>query len=105
MISARRSLMTLEIPQDTPDGFGGLVRSYVAGPSLWARIVPLKYNYDRTAEQTELHVTHRVIIRHRTDIDLSRRLRLGARLFALRGYFDPDGRRINLVLWCKEIRS
>lgn len=105
MIAARRSLMVIEIPQDTPDGFGGFVRSYVAGPSVWARITPLKYAYDRPADQTELHVSHRIIVRHRTDIDLTKRLRLGARIFALRGYYDPNGRRVELVLWCKEIRS
>lgn len=105
MISTRRSLMTIEVPQDKPDGFGGFVRSYVAGPSVWARIVPLKHLYVREAEQSELQVSHRVTIRFRTDIDLTKRLRLGPRVFALRGYFDPDGRRVNLIVWCKEIRS
>lgn len=105
MISARRSLVTVELPQDKPDGFGGFIRSYVAGPSIWARITPLKHLFERQGEQTELQVTHRVLVRYRTDIDLTKRLRLGPRVFALRGYYDPDGRRVNLVVWCKEIRS
>lgn len=105
MIAERRSLMTLELPNDRPDGFGGFIRSYVSGPSVWGRIVPLKHLFERTADQTELQVTHRVTIRHRTDIDLTKRLRLGPRVFALRGYYDPDGRRVRMVLWCKEIRS
>lgn len=105
MISERRSLMTLELPQDRPDGFGGFIRSYVAGPSIWARIAPLKHLFDRSTDQIEQQVTHRVTMRHRSDIDLTKRLRLGTRVFALRGYYDPDGRRVRLVVWCKEIRS
>ena len=105
MISERRSLLTMELPQDRPDGFGGFIRSYVAGPSIWARIVPMKHLFDRSTDQAELQVTHRVTIRHRTDIDLTKRLRLGPRIFALRGYYDPDGRRVRMILWCKEIRS
>ncbi len=105
MIAERRSLLTLELPQDRPDGFGGFIRSYVAGPSLWARIVPLKHLYDRGTEQAEVQVTHRVIIRYRSDIDLTKRMRMGTRIFALRGYYDPDGKRVRLIVWCKEIRS
>lgn len=105
MISERRSLLTMELPQDKPDGFGGFIRSYVAGPSLWAKIVPLKHYFDRATEQMEVQVTHRVAIRYRSDIDLTKRFRMGARIFALRGYYDPDGRRVRLIVWCKEIRS
>ena len=105
MIAARRALLMIEMPQDRADGFGGFIRSYVAGPTVWAQIVPIKHDFERTADRPEIQVTHRIAIRHRTDIDLTKRFRLGTRIFAPRGYFDPDGRRVTLIVWCKEIRS
>jgi SPP1 family predicted phage head-tail adaptor len=47
-------------------------------------------------------VTHRIVIRKRSDVSTSERFRLGDRLFRIRGLADPqeDGR--YLVCLCEE---
>ncbi len=39
-LGARRRRFVLERPLEEPDGFGGVLRRYVAGPVLWGAIAP-----------------------------------------------------------------
>ena len=39
-LGARRRRFVLEMPVEEPDGFGGVLRRYVAGPVLWGAISP-----------------------------------------------------------------
>ncbi len=86
--------VVLEKPVDTPDGFGGFVRSWVSGAVFAADIVPLRAGEGEFGEGRAALVTHRIVIRGRTDIASGDRLRLGARLFAVRAIHDAeeDGR-------------
>jgi head-tail adaptor len=41
-IDARRRRFVLELPVESPDGFGGVVRTYAAGPQLWGAIETIR---------------------------------------------------------------
>jgi SPP1 family predicted phage head-tail adaptor len=104
-LRARARRFTLELPLETPDGFGGVIRSYQPGPLLWGAIEQVSAAERVRAERTEAVVTHRVTLRHRTGITERHRLALGIRRFRIRSASDPDGSARELVCLVEEVRS
>ena len=102
-VGAMRQRMVLLVPQDVADGIGGQTRSYVAGASIWAEIVPLSGTDRFIAGRMEQSVTHRILIRYRADVTGASRLALGARVFIVHAAIDPDSRRRFLDCRCEEI--
>ena len=85
-----RARLTLETRLDTPDGAGGFTRSWVSGPAFAADIVPVRARESEFGEGHAGLVTHRIIIRGRSDIASGDRFRLGARIFEIRAIHDRD---------------
>lgn len=102
-IGARRRRFTLELPIETPDGFGGVLRTYAAGPHLWGSIEMLAQGERDRAGRPEEVVTHRVRLRWREGVTGAMRLSSGLRRFAIRSACDPDGRRRDLVCLVEEV--
>ena len=94
VIGRLRHRLTLETPDDGPDGAGGFVRVWNPLGQVWAAIEPLSANAAVIADQRVGALTHRVTLRHRSDLTLNHRFRLGDRLFTLRVMRDreEDGR-------------
>lgn len=103
-VGARRRLFVLDVPLETPDGFGGVVRTFQPGPQVWGAIEALDLAERERAGRAEEAVTHRVRLRHRADVDGRMRLTLGARRFAIRAATDPDGMRRETVCLVEEIK-
>lgn len=82
--------VTLEVPVETPDGAGGVVRTYEAGRLLWAAITPANARDVVIADAAGARVTHHIIVRAGVDLTTAHRLRKGARLFRILGYRDDD---------------
>ena len=104
-IGARRRRFVLEMPLDQPDGFGGVLTHYAAGPALWGAIVPAGATERVRAGREESVVTHRVSLRYREGVTAAMRLTSGLRRFAIRATEDPDGRRRDLVCLVEEITA
>ncbi|HEX2552070.1 MAG TPA: phage head closure protein [Microvirga sp.] len=102
-IGARSRRFVLEVPQESPDGFGGVVRRFAPGPQLWGAIEMLAGGELRRADRPEQAVTHRVTLRYRPGITAAMRLAAGPRRFAIRAASDPDGCRRDLVCLVEEI--
>ncbi len=102
-VGARGRRFVLEMPVETPDGFGGVLRSYVAGPQLWGAIELLRGSERFVAARAEQAVTHRVTLRYREGVSGGMRLVRGLRRFAIRSASDPDGTRKRLVCLVEEI--
>ncbi len=83
--------LVLEEPVDTPDGAGGVVRSYQAVTTLWAALVPAGASGVVVADGRGVTVTHRITIRSRSDVTTRHRFRLGARIFEIVALRDEDG--------------
>ena len=102
-IGARGRRFVLELPLESPDGFGGVVRSYAAGPQVWGAIEMLRGDERIRAGRPEQAVTHRVTMRWREGVTAAMRLSRGPRKFAIRAAADPDGARRHLVCLVEEI--
>lgn len=102
-IGERGRRFTVQIPLETPDGFGGLIRTYQPGPQLWGAIEMLAETDRVRAGRPESAVTHRVTLDYRADVTERMQLTLGPRRFRVRAAVDPDGRRGSLVCLVEEI--
>ena len=103
-IGARSRRFVLELPLESPDGFGGVVRSYAAGPQVWGRMEMLSGTERVRADRPEQSLTHRITLRYREGVTGAMRLTAGLRRFAIRAASDPDGSRRNLVCLVEEMK-
>ncbi|MCP8937785.1 phage head closure protein [Alsobacter sp. SYSU M60028] len=103
-IADRRARVTLLAPVETPDGFGGVLRSFSPRACVWAAFEPLRAADAQVADAPGQVVTHRVTLRRDSGVDASMRLQRGARLFTVQAVFDPDERRRDLVCLCEEVK-
>jgi SPP1 family predicted phage head-tail adaptor len=94
IIGRLRHRLTLEAPQETADGLGGVTRNWNALAQIWAAIDPLGGGDGVVADKRIAQLTHRVVMRKRGDVSLNHRFRLGARSFTIRSIRDAaeDGR-------------
>jgi SPP1 family predicted phage head-tail adaptor len=87
-----RHRLTLQAADEIEDGAGGVARTWEAISEVWAAIEPLSLHDKLNADKRLGLLTHRVLTRHRSDITLSHRFVLGARVFFIRAARDPDER-------------
>jgi SPP1 family predicted phage head-tail adaptor len=85
--------LALEAPMETPDGAGGVTRSYEAVATVWAQVTPVAARADVAADSLVALVTHRIVIRAGQSLTTQHRLREGARIFRIVAYRDSGGRR------------
>lgn len=84
--------LALEEPVETPDGAGGVTRTYAAIATLWAQVTPVSSRGGIEAEKLGGAVTHRIRIRRAPDITTRHRFRDGAIVYRIVSLRDPDGR-------------
>lgn len=88
--SLNRRLL-IEAPVETPDGTGGVSRSYETTGAVWAAVTPLSAREITDAARLDVAVTHRIVVRMRADLSNRHRLRLGGRIFRIVTTRDQDG--------------
>ena len=105
MIGKLRHRIAIEVESAATDSYGGQLDPW-ASPRVvarvWARIEPLRGREQLRGMQLESRVTHRVVIRHRSDVGPANRLRFGTRLFNIRAVIDVEERSRWLELLCEE---
>jgi SPP1 family predicted phage head-tail adaptor len=89
-IARLRHRLTLEAPEEAPDGAGGVVRTWTPLGQVWAAIEPVGASEAIVADRRLARLTHRIVLRRRSDLTLNHRFRLGARTFVLHALRDPD---------------
>jgi SPP1 family predicted phage head-tail adaptor len=92
-----RSRLFLEAPNDTPDGAGGMVRSWTLVAAMWGDVRPRSQRERQFADARRSEVTHQIRIRHRAGVTADMRFTQGARIFRIVSAVDPDGRGAWLV--------
>jgi len=100
-IGEMRHRLVHETPVETPDGQGGVTRSFVAVDALWAAIATSAAPGE-IAERPGAVLSHRITMRAPATLQPGDRLRLGARRFLVEAVSDPDGRGRRLVCDCRE---
>ncbi|MDR6757213.1 SPP1 family predicted phage head-tail adaptor [Mycoplana sp. BE70] len=96
------ALLTVEQAVEVADGQGGVIRTHAATAAVWARIEPATADRVLAAGAQAMTVTHRIWLRHRSDLRSGMRLRKGARVFEIRTFRDPDETARYLVCECEE---
>jgi SPP1 family predicted phage head-tail adaptor len=97
--------LILEVPIETADGAGGVVRSHEAGPALWASLKPVSARADIVAAANGATITHRVVIRGTAGITTLHRLRKGARIFRIVAVREEDASARFLTIDAEERRD
>ena len=96
--------LVLERPEETPDGQGGVERSFAALATVWGRIEPVSARAAEVAGTLPVTVTHRIWLRHRADLAGGMRFRKGARIFTVLAFRDPDETGRYIVCGCEEAK-
>lgn len=91
-IGELRHRLSLEAPLATPDGGGGVTRTWALVAEVWGAIRPISGSEVSEADGVAGRVSHEIWIRHRTGITPEMRFSLGARLFEIRAILDWDER-------------
>lgn len=96
--------ITLQAPQRARDDYGSVADTWVEVATDVAAHVrdPVGQNY-YAAAQEKLKVGPEVRIRWRRDVKSTWRVVFGNRTLEVNQAQDPDGKRRELVLYCKEI--
>ncbi len=87
-----RHRLALQAADEVEDGAGGVTRTWESLGQIWAAIEPLSAADRVRAGKRIGAISHRITLRHRTDITLSHRFVLGLRVFSIRAVRDPDER-------------
>jgi SPP1 family predicted phage head-tail adaptor len=110
-VSRLRHRLTLQQEVRTPDGAGGYTRSWEDVAELWGEIIPLTGSGSSArgsgkeivfAGQIQAEISHRILLRYRSDITPAMRLLYENRLFNIRMVADPDEKRDTLQLLVQE---
>ena len=86
-----RHRLTLEEPVETPDGAGGMTRTYETLATLWAKVEPVSSREQVVASAPGATITHRIVIRRRDDVTTRHRFRLGMRVYRIVTLREADG--------------
>ena len=97
-----RNRVTLQKSLGVPDSYGQPIRSWVNVVTVWAGVENIngREQYRAQAERAEL--THLVLIRYRPDVGPVARVLYGSRVLDVESVVDPDNRRQDLHLLCRE---
>lgn len=101
-IGALRHRLIIEAPDEVPDGIGGVTRTWTALATLWGEIEPLAADDGLLADKRIGLVTHKIHVRHRLDVTVAHRFRLGSRVYAVRAVRDAEERGRFLECLCAE---
>jgi SPP1 family predicted phage head-tail adaptor len=86
-----RHRLVLEEPVETPDGAGGVSRSYQTVTTVWASLTPTAARGAVVAESLGANITHRIVLRGGPDVTTRHRFREGGRIFRILASRDLDG--------------
>ena len=101
-IGSLRHRVTIQQYGITRDDFGAEVPDWMPLATVWASVEDLAGKEYFAAQQVNAEVSTRIRIRYRGDIKPQMRVVYGARVLDIQAVLDPEGRRRELQLMCKE---
>ena len=97
-----RHRVTIQQPVETQNAYGEPVVAWQDVATVWAAVEPLRGREFFDAQQVQARVDHRIRIRYRADVTPKMRVLLGSRAFNIQAVIEPESRRRELHLMCKE---
>jgi len=86
--------LSLQQPVETPDGAGGVVRSYEPVADIWAEVVPVNASAEVAADALGAFVTHRITVRAPRALTARHRFVEGARVYRILAWRENADRRL-----------
>jgi SPP1 family predicted phage head-tail adaptor len=102
-LGAMRHRLTIESPNDRADGFGGLIRSFVARATIFAAMEHVKMVQRSEAFGERVEITHLIHLRGSVDVAAGWRLRKGARCFEIIAVLPDDQASGFILCHCREL--
>lgn len=102
MIGRLRHYLTIEAPEETDDGAGGVTLAWVPVGTAWARLAPLGASETLDRDREMATRRWRITLRYRGDLNPACRFICDGRRFAIESVVDRDGRRRFLACDCTE---
>lgn len=95
----------LAILRYTPgtDVFGAETKTYGLSATVWGSVSPMSGKELFTAQQVSARVTHKIVIRGRTELTTKDRIQHRSRAFELDYVLDRDERRIETTAYAVEV--
>lgn len=88
--------LELQAPVETPDGAGGVTRSFSTVATLWASLEPRAAREGMEADARGANVTHRIRLRFNADITLRHRFRDGGTIYRIAAIRTRDQRFLDI---------
>jgi head-tail adaptor len=92
-----KTRLSIEAPDETGDGQGGVMRSYTVLATVWAQVAPLAARATAgggvEADAEGAAVRYRILLRSNFSLTLRHRLVDGARIYRIAAIRDRDDRR------------
>jgi SPP1 family predicted phage head-tail adaptor len=93
LIAAMRKRVTIQNSTTLSDGQGGFTETWVDGAVVWASLEPAK-GYERfQAMQMQTPITHKIVMRYRTDVTTATRLKYENRIFWIQECLNVEERK------------
>jgi SPP1 family predicted phage head-tail adaptor len=93
--------LELREPVETPDGVGGVMRTYTFVAQLWAKVEPVSARRVFVADAAIAPITHRIIVRRRSALTTRHCLADGTTIYRI-VTIRPDATRRFLVIGAEE---
>lgn len=92
-------------PKDTEDGGGGYDTTYIPEAEVWAGVIPVTSTELRFANQQNLQVTHKIIMRYRDDIKPNWLILFKGRKLEIISILNVKENNTELNLLCTELEG
>lgn len=97
-----RDRITIQSFTESQSSSGAAVLTWSDVVTVWAE-VRAATGYERFRTGTEIaQISHMIRIRYRAGVTPKNRILVDDRIFDITSVGDPDGRRIELMIWCTE---
>lgn len=98
-----RHPFTLQRVTETRDANGGVIQTWSDVRKVWGELEGLSGTESESADRMEGITVSKLKLRFAADIVRTNRLTLGTRTLEVVSVIDPDGRRRELELVCREV--
>ena len=89
--------LVLEAPVESADGAGGVTVTYQTVTTLWAQVTPASARGAVDADRLAATVTHRIVLRLRSDVTTRHRFKDGAAIYRIAALRESADRRFLLI--------
>lgn len=105
-----RQRVTIQHATTIQDAYGEPIETWVnipTNPNVWASVLGRASGerFISGGEQLQAEITNTVRIRYRSDLSVQMRIVWGSRHLLIENVIDPNGKRADLVLMCKEVQA